>query len=114
MHPMKEAPPPGGGTMEYENSPQYPNDLSSIKSKITAIDPTANVEEEFLYMAQKEYSTPDEWWDTHASGKAIFEYVPNRSGRRYGRLLMEDGGVQTTDENRPPGLKEFDFGPAST
>lgn len=113
MHPNKEVPPADGGTMGYDNTPQYPNDLIAIKSQITTIDPTAHVSPEFLYKAQKGYDFDE--WETSPTGKALFEYVPNRNGRRFGRLIMEDGGVHNTIcGNTQPGLKEFDFGPSTS
>lgn len=89
----------------YLGLAQYGATIARMKARIIITDSTAQINREFLYKPYRRGSTA--FQRTVASGRVLFEYVPNRSGRRYGRLLMEDGGA-----NRD-GFKEFDFGPAT-
>jgi hypothetical protein len=84
--------------------PQYPGSLARMKGRLQYIDGTFRIQKEFLYKAERNFESE---LDNSFSGRGLFEYVPNLNGRRYGRLIMEDGGQDKV------GVKEFDFGPAS-
>jgi len=86
--------------------PQYVGTLARMKARIKLLDDTAQIDREFIYKANRNGDTEE--LRGSPTGRVLFEYVPNRDGIRYGRLLMEDGG------DNKIGLKEFNFGPAST
>jgi hypothetical protein len=115
MHPMHIT--ENDGQVDYdETNPNYPVGLKGIKDTVKGIGGTDSFEffEEFLYKPDRSEPGDDDPdpLESSVTGRAIFEYVPNRSGRRYGRLIFEDGGVKKDDDSRP-GFWEYDFGPAT-
>jgi hypothetical protein len=90
--------------VNYLGVAQYGVTISRMKFEIIGMDSTARINEEFLYKPYRRGRTT--YQRNVASGRVLFEYVPNKEKRRYGRLLMDGGGNKE-------GFFEFDFGPAT-
>ena len=100
------------GTYISENRPHYTSKLPKLKLRLKDLDNTAKIMPDYLY--EPEPDPVHEPNTNKVKGRALFEYSPNFCGRKTGRLVMEDGGVQPQDglEPGPGGPFEFDFGPA--
>jgi hypothetical protein len=121
MHPMKVSEGDDGQLSYDANSPNYPEGLKGVKEAITNIDVMGGFKfvKEFLYKSYREPAGADDGSqgsqggpdpiEGTVTGRAIFEYVPDRSGQKYGRLIFEDGGQQDEHGARP-GFWEFNFG----
>jgi len=104
MTPRREALSPSG-EVTYQNYAHHIAAIGRLKGYLQAMDSSMRINREFLYKPLRNW---DE--DTLAAsftGRMIFEYVPDRNKRKFGRLLMEDGGEGKI------GLQEFDFGPSA-
>ena len=89
----------------YQDDAHYSTSIGRLKGHLMSMDSSLRINREFLYKPLRDWD--EDTLSASFTGRSLFEYVPDRNKRKYGRLLMEDGGEGKI------GLQEFDFGPSA-
>ncbi|KAH8595637.1 hypothetical protein B0O99DRAFT_672048 [Bisporella sp. PMI_857] len=95
----------GDGKITYQNYANHIVHIGRLKGYLKSMDSSLRINKEFLYKPLRDWD--EEKLFASFTGRALFEYVLDRMKRKFGRLLMEDGGEDKI------GLQEFDFGPSA-